>query len=85
MAEIELLTSRKWAARAIVAYEEAGSTCDVTRLGDAIGCHNEAVEHGANVPGTWCAMVTADLAVVQASTFELFQRSLLVGDEPPEE
>jgi hypothetical protein len=83
--EIELETSRRWAARAVAAYEDAGSRCDVERLGEAVGYHQEAIEHGASVSAEWLGKLAAELAGIRDLTYELFERSLLVGDEPTEE
>lgn len=85
MSEIEFETSRKWAARAVVAYDMASTTCDVARLSDAIGCHQEALEHAASASVKWLAQLTAELQTVRDEAFDLFARSLLGAGEPLEE
>jgi hypothetical protein len=84
-AEIEFETSRKWAARAVAAYELAGDACDVVRLSDAVGFHQEALEHAASASVEWLAKLSAELGAIQACAFELFDRSLLVAAPEPGE
>jgi hypothetical protein len=84
-AEIEFETSRKWAARAVAAYEDAGSRADIERLGEAVGYHQEAIEHASSVSADWLGKLATELQGVQAATYELFERSLLVGPDIPDE
>jgi hypothetical protein len=78
--EVEYETSRRWAARAVVAYGTAGHTLDVTRLTEAFGYHQEAVEHAAGASVEWLGQLAAELNSVQATTLEIFERSLLGAD-----
>jgi len=81
--EIELEVSRRWAARAVVAYDMASNACDVSRLADAFGCHQEALEHAAGVSVEWLGQLATELQAVKDEAVDLFERSLLV-DTPPE-
>lgn len=81
--EIEFETSRAWAARAVAAYEDAGSRCDVERLSEAFGYHQEAIEHAAFASLSWLEAISTELMAVRAAAVEVFERSLFVGDSTP--
>ena len=67
---IDLGISKAWAARAIAAYDLAVEELSLTRFADAVGFHNEAIEHASNVSPTFLANIVSTLAQSQENAIE---------------